>query len=130
MESARLWTMETAPKRRHAAAGFRVRNVIRFDPTCAIESQGYETHTMQICYLYSKASITFWKNGNTIFVVCAARKAARSAHANDITYIRFYRKTTRTETIQIGSKVVSKAAESESPAAHDMFDMWDVLIYT
>ena len=72
MESARVWTMETTPKRRHAAAGFRVRNVVRLDPTCVIESQGCETHAMQICYLHNKASITFWENGNTTFVVCAA----------------------------------------------------------
>ena len=121
--------METTPKRRHAAAGFRVRNVIRLDHTCVIESQGYETYTMQICYLHSKASITFWENRNTIFVVCAAREAARSAHANDIIYIRFYRRTAITETIQIGSRVISKTIASERLAAHDMLNVWDVLIY-
>ena len=121
--------METTPKRRRAVAGFRVRNVVRLDLTFAIESQRYEIHTMQICYLHSKANIAFWENGNTVFVMCAAREAARSAHAHDITYIRFYRRTARTETTQIESKLVSKAAASENSAAHNVFDMWDVLIY-
>ena len=118
------------PKQRYAAAGFRVRNVTRFGHMRVAGSQEYETHTMQICYLHSKASITLWENGNTIFVVCAAREAARSARANDITYIRFYRRTTKTETIQIGSQSISKAATNESPATRDMFDMCDVLVYT
>jgi hypothetical protein len=58
-----------------------------------------------------------------------AREAAKSAYATDIIYIRFYRKTAKTETIQLGSKHISRAAASERPAARDMLDVWDVLIY-
>ena len=63
-----------------------------------------------------------------MFAVCAAREAARSAHTNGITYIRFYRKTARTETIQSESNLASKAVAREGLAVRDMLDMWDVLI--
>ena len=83
---------------------------------------------MQTYCLHSKESRVYWEDGYAVFVVCVVREAARSVHVNGTTYIWFYRRRSRTETIHRGSNLIPREVARNAPVVWNMFDVWDVLI--